>query len=122
MSKHHTLVVYIAPNSGEVYHAQARIYMRLFVTVELNNLDLQIRDCYNERPEMWRECGLMKYDGKLVCFDGPLEALHELQDSQPLMAGANYRYECDATADPQYVRFASMRGPLAHLQNTPKEK
>lgn len=122
MSKHHTLVVYIAPNSGEVYHAQARIYMRLFVTVELNNLDLQIRDCYNERPEMWRECGLMNYDGKLVCFDGPLEALHELQDSQPLMAGANYRYECDATADPQYVRFASMRGPLAHLQNIPKEK
>lgn len=122
MSKNFTLVIYIAPNSGEIHHAQARLYMRMFTTPELDSLTLQIRDCYNARPEMWRECGLMNYDGELVCFDGPLEVLHELQDSQPLMAGANYRYACDPTTDPNYVRFARMHGPLANLQNIPKEK
>lgn len=122
MAKNHTLVVYIAPSSGGIHHPQARLYMRMFLTVELDSLRVEIRDCYTAQPETWRECGLMNYEGKLVCFDGPMEALHELQDSQPLMAGVNYRYPCDATQDPHYVRFARMQGAPCKLQNLPKEK
>lgn len=122
MSKPYTLVIYIAPNSGEIHHAQARIYMRLFTTIQLDKMTIQIRDCYNARPEDWCECGLVNYEGKLVYFEGPLEVLHELKASQPLMAGAYFRYECDTPLAPDFVQFARMQGPLAHLQNIPKEK
>lgn len=122
MKKPFTWVVYIAPNSGEILHAQARIYTRLFTTIQRDKMTVQIRDCYNAQPEGWCECGLVNYEGKLVCFEGPFEVLNELKASQPLMAGAYLRYECDTPSAPDYVQFARLQGPLAHLQNIPKEK
>lgn len=113
------LVVYIAPSSGELHHPQARIYARLFDKWQLRTASHNMRDCYNEQPGQWRECGLMNYEGKLVCFNGPREALEELQDSQPLMAGTFFTYDYDPK---QEVSFARMEGTRGNFQSIPKEK
>lgn len=82
-------VLYIAPASGECHHPQARIYR-----AEFNghfNMD-GIPAHYRRHPERWQEVGLMNFEGKVVCFDGPGEQLQELIDCQPLMAGLTFTY------------------------------
>lgn len=85
-----TTIIYIAPNAGEVYHAQARIYRAEFegkVNTE------KIRDHYRENHRQYKEVGLMNYEGKLVCFEGTDEQRQDLKDCEPLMAGLVFAYQ-----------------------------
>ena len=84
-----TTVIYIAPNSGETHHPQARLYRRDFTP--LNGYD--VRDNYRRNPDKWAEVGLMTAQGKLVCFDGPADQLEDLRACEPLMAGNFFVYE-----------------------------
>jgi hypothetical protein len=53
---------------------------------------LGLRD-YRDKPELWKEAGIMNSRGELVCLDctHPSHALHMKRD-QPLMAGTTYTF------------------------------
>lgn len=77
--------IYIAPSSGETHHPQARIYR-----TDRPIFHGSVRDHYRAHPKAWTECGLVNFQGRLVCFDGLPEHRQELVDSQPLMAGTSF--------------------------------
>lgn len=79
--------IFIAPASGDTHHPQARIYASeaLFNGAPLNH--------YRNFPHLWKEVGLINYQGRLVCFDGTERQREDLIDAQPLAAGYAFFYE-----------------------------
>lgn len=82
-----TTTIYIAPAAGDTHHPQCRIYACD------GYASGSARDYYAKRPDLWREVGLMNYQGSLVCFDGPDVQRQELVDCQPLMAGLVLKFD-----------------------------
>jgi len=47
---------------------------------------------YRENPSYWTEAGIMSSQGKLMCLDNA-EHFKDMQQDEPLAAGATYTYE-----------------------------
>jgi hypothetical protein len=84
-----TVIIYVAPSSGDLHHPQSRIYRAEFDGFV--NTD-GIRTHYRNHPERYAEVGLVNFDGKLACFEGTEEQRQELLDSQPIAAGYVFSY------------------------------
>lgn len=82
-----TTTIYIAPAAGDTHHTQCRIYACD------GYVSGSARDHYAEWPDLWREVGLINYQGGLVCFEGSDEQRQELVDCQPLVAGLVFSFD-----------------------------
>jgi hypothetical protein len=47
---------------------------------------------YRQRPELWKECGLMNSRGRIVWLEVPQSAKEEIKLCEPLMAGSQFSY------------------------------
>lgn len=54
------------------------------------------RESYQANPHNWAEAGLMNFEGKLVCLEGPLYVWQQLKADEPLMAGLEIQYDTEA--------------------------
>lgn len=48
---------------------------------------------YKNYPQLWREVGLMNFEGKVVCLEAGPQTWQEIKDCEPLMAGAFFHVE-----------------------------
>lgn len=54
------------------------------------------RESYRANPQNWAEAGLMNFEGKLVCLEGPRYVWDQLKADEPLMAGLEIQYDTEA--------------------------
>jgi hypothetical protein len=47
---------------------------------------------YRNRPEVWKECGLMNSRGQIVWLEVPKGTHAEIKSCEPLMAGSQFIY------------------------------